>query len=196
MSAEAPERPVLDLQQAASLLGAYCAIERRLFELTGALAAEAESEPSARVALDAWSAEHAWHAELWADRLPVLSGVDARTLVEVPASLEGVFDKLLSGTQLEQLAGLFRLVLPRLVTSYSTHLELASKVSEGPTRRALRLVLRDETEAWVAGEALVEGLLGSPEEVASAGRAVVALESLLTGTGTGPGLVPWPARRG
>jgi hypothetical protein len=106
-----------------------------------------------------------------------------------------MFDELWSGTQLERLGGLCRLVLPRLVTSYATHLEMASKASEAPTRRALRLVLRDETEAWVAGEALLERLLGSPEEVEGTGRAVIALESRLAGTNVGPGLIPWPARR-
>jgi hypothetical protein len=192
---DVPERTLLDLHRAAGLLGAYCAVERRLFELTGSIASEPASAPEIQVYLDALSAEHAWHAELWAARLPVLSGVDAQALVVLPAPLEGVFGDLWSGTQIGRLAGLFRVVLPRLIASYTRHAESASSISEGPTLRALRLVLRDETEAWVAGEALVQGLLHTSEAVVAAAKLVVGLEIRLTDAGVIPGLVPWPGRR-
>ncbi len=195
MSDIAPERALLDMHRAAALLGGYCAVERRLFELCGFLAADPEAEPGTQVALDALSGEHAWHAELWADRLPVLSGVDARELVVLPPPLEGLFGDLWSGTHLERLAGLFRVVLPRLVASYTHHSQTAEPVSEAPTMRALRLVLRDETEALVMGESLVERLLTSPEAVSAAGRVVVTLETRLVEAGVGTGLVPWPGRR-
>jgi hypothetical protein len=190
-----PERALLELHRAAGLLGAYCAIERRLFELTGSLAAQDDVTPEITVYLDSLSAEHAWHAELWADRLPVLSGVDAQALVVLPAPLEEVFDELESRIPVDGLTGLFRLVLPRLITSYARHAESATSVSEGPTLRALRLVLRDETEAWAAGEALVEGLLDTPEAAAAAAKWVLSLETRLISAGLIPGLVPWPGRR-
>jgi hypothetical protein len=192
---DVPERALLDLHRAAGLLGAYCAVERRLFELTGSIASEPDSAPEIQVYLDALSAEHAWHAELWAARLPVLSGVDAQALVVLPAPLEGVFGDLWSGTQTGRLVGLFRVVLPRLIASYTRHAESASPISEGPTLRALRLVLRDETEAWVTGEALVQGLLDTSEAVVAAGKLVISLEIRLTDAAVIPGLVPWPGRR-
>jgi hypothetical protein len=190
-----PEQAILELHRAAGLLGAYCAIERRLFELTGSIAAAADVPPEITVYLDSLSTEHAWHAELWADRLPVLSGVDAQALVVLPAPLEEVFGELGSGTPAEELSGLFRVVLPRLITSYARHADTATSVSEGPTLRALRLVLRDETEAWAAGEALVQGLLDTPEAAAAAAERVLSLETRLISAGLIPGLVPWPGRR-
>ena len=195
MTGGRPGQDVFDLQRSAALLGAYCALERRLFELTGAWAADPGADPSLRVPLDAWSAEHAWHAELWADRLPVLSVVDAQALVELPGPLAEVLGELEAATPIGRLAGLARVVLPRLVTSYARHLEVSPVASEAPVRRALRLVLSDETEAWAAGEALLEARLTSPEQVGEAGSAVVSLESGLVGAGIGPGLVLWPDPR-
>jgi hypothetical protein len=185
----------LDLHQAASLLGAYCAIERRLFEVTGAAANDPEAGSETAVLLSSLSAEHAWHAELWADRLPVLSSLEVAGLVVLPPDVDAVFDDLSSAGPLEQLSGLFRVVLPRLVSSYARHEASASPAAEAPTRRALRLVLADETEEWARGESLVEGILTTPQAVEAAGEAVIRLESRLVGAGVGVGLVAWPGRR-
>jgi hypothetical protein len=187
--------PPLDLHQAAGLVGTYCAIERRLFELTGAMATEAEMPTEIQVYLDSLSAQHAWHAELWADRLPVVAGIDAQALVVVPGPAGEVLEEVAKARPAEGLAGLFRVVLPRLVASYAHHEATASPASEPPTLRALRLVLRDEVESLVTGEALVQGLLGTPEAVAAAGKSVIRLESRLVSAGVVPGLVPWPGRR-
>jgi hypothetical protein len=195
MADDIEEPNPLDLHQSAGLVGAYCAIERRLFELTGSSATGPEMAPDTQVYLDSLSAEHAWHAELWADRLPVVSGIDAQALVVIPAPAREVLDEVATGGQVETLAGLFRVVLPRLIVSYSHHETAASSASEPPTLRALRLILRDEVEALVAGEALVQRLLDTPEAVAAAGRTVIRLETRLAEAGVVPGLVPWPGRR-
>ena len=195
MTGDSVEPTPLDLHEAAGLVGAYCAIERRLFELTGSSATGPEMAPDTQVYLDSLSAEHAWHAELWADRLPVVSGIDAQALVVIPAPAREVLDEVATGGQVETLAGLFRVVLPRLIVSYSHHETAASSASEPPTLRALRLILRDEVEALVAGEALVQRLLDTPEAVAAAGRTVIRLETRLAEAGVVPGLVPWPGRR-
>jgi hypothetical protein len=195
MAEDTSEPAPLDLHQSAELLGAYCAIERSLFELTGSLATQAETVAEIGVYLDSLSTEHAWHAEMWADRLPVVSGIDAQALVVVPTAAGEVLEELASGGQVEKMAGLFRVVLPRLIASYAYHEAYASAASEPPTRRALRLVLRDEAEALVAGEALVQGLLGTPEAVVATGQTVIRLESRLVQAGVLLGLVPWPGRR-
>ncbi|MGH9045796.1 MAG: hypothetical protein ACRDVW_00610 [Acidimicrobiales bacterium] len=194
MTGPAGQEAALRLEQAAALLGAYCAIERRLFELTGAMAQDPEMPKEVQLYLDTLSAQHAWHAELWADRLPVVASIDAQALVVVPPPVDQVIAATASAGRIDCLAALFRLVLPRLVSSYSRHAMVATAVSEAPTMRALTLVLRDEAEEWAGGEHLVERVLRGPEAVASAGRLVVALESGLVASGIVPGLVPWPAR--
>jgi hypothetical protein len=125
----------------------------------------------------------------------VLSGLDSAGLVVLPPEVDAVFDDIASSGPLEQLSGLFRVVLPRLVSSYTRHEASASPAAEAPTRRALRLVLADETDEWARGESQVEVLLTSPQAVEAAAEAVIKLESRLVGARVGVGLVAWPGRR-
>lgn len=192
----ASEESLLDLHRSAGLLGAYCAIERALFELTGALAGTADlDDPEVLVFLDGLSGEHAWHAELWGDRLPVLSAMDSRALVAVPDPAARALAHLRTQPPLGQIVGLIRVVLPKLISSYTRHEAAASPTAERPTLRALRLVLRDETEAWVAGEGHLERLLSTPEVVRGAVEVASGLEIGLAEAGQARGLVPWPGRR-
>jgi hypothetical protein len=193
------ERRPLPLHVTASLVGGYRWIEQRLFELLGGWAAEA-TRPELRVHLDAQSARHAWHASMWADRLPVRDGVSADELTVAPAAAARVFDVLgragqdMTGADATPLlAGLYRVVLPRLVTGYSAHLRSTAPVSDGPVIRALRLVLTDEIEDWHAGERLVQGLLVRPDDVAPVSACQHKLESMVVEAGTGIGLTGWPA---
>lgn len=203
MGAEDPGARSLTLGQAAVLAGRYRWVERRLFEVTGSWAPAAPA-PAAKVLLDSLSLEHAWHGELWADRLPVLDGADHEALTQPTPTLVELFDALVEpdagnrpiteGDQLwvARLAGLFRVVLPRLLAGYRRHLSTTTPATDGPTIRALRLVMSDELEAWQAGEVLLEGTVATPAQAAAAAAAQQRLEELLLSGGGGPGLVPWP----
>ncbi len=183
----------LPLERAAELVGAYRWAERRLFELTGAWAAEADL-PALQVHLDRVSTEHAWHAELWEARLPALDGTDREALTR-PAgpALGPLVDALAAtGPTLGRLAGLTRVVLPRLLVTYDRHLARAVPVADGPVVRALRLVRRDELEAWAEGEALLEGALRTAADAEAAAETQKRLEAVLVGAAVGEGLVPWP----
>ena len=94
---------------------------------------------------------------------------------------------------LPRLAGLYRVVLPRLVTTYERHLRVVSPVTDGPVARALRLVLNDEIEDWQAGERLVRapgdaGPTTSPPSTASSS----ASSRWWSGPGRRSGLVAVP----
>jgi hypothetical protein len=189
----------LPLEAHASVVGAYQWIERRLFEVLGGwVTTEAVAE--ARLLYDVYSQQHAWHAELWADRLPVLDGLDPATFTVAP-SVE--VDRLLvllsggapgeapaAGGTLLRLVGLARVVLPRLIAGYGIHLRHAAPVADAPVVRSLRLVMRDEIEAWQAMETLVQTLVDRPHDIAVVTAHQQALEEVLAGIG--PGLVPWP----
>jgi hypothetical protein len=69
----------LDLLAAAEVIGGYRWLEHRLFEITGAWSAQAY-DPAVRLHLFEASHQHAWHAELWADRLPALAHLDPEAL--------------------------------------------------------------------------------------------------------------------
>lgn len=174
------------IELTARLLGAYAAVEGRLYEVLGALAAT-EAVPDVAVLFDALSQQHAWHAALFAHcrpRLPGDEGVPSLPPAPADALLDAVAELPDSAGRLATLA---RLLLPRLITGYRRHRVLARPLSDAGVVRALRLVVRDELEAMIAAEALLEPLLGSSDAVAGALGAVTGLETLLAGKG--PGLV-------
>ena len=183
----------------ARLVGAYQWVERRLFEVLGGWVSS-EARPEVGVVFDVYSRQHAWHAELWAQHLPVRDGVDPATLAVAPrAEVDRLFGGLAggggeggpaTGGTLLRLVGLGRVVLPRLLVGYRLHLRRASPVADAPVVRSLRLVIRDEVEAWQTTEALVQTLLSRPHDVAVVTAHQQALEEVLAEAG--PGLVPWP----
>ncbi len=190
----------------ATLIGEYRWIENALYGVLGRWVTDV-AIPAVQVHLDGQSLRHAWHAELWAERLPVLAGIDGDRLTApgapaaaVLALLEGEAPSWSDGLAevdrsdgpppvLARLAALYRVVLPRLVTSYHLHLEAANAVSEAPVARALRLILNDEVDDWLAGERLVERLMTRPHDVAVVHHFVQQLESAVVAAGARSGLV-------
>jgi hypothetical protein len=205
-----PARPVptaLPIHQAAHLIGSYRWTEQRLFELTGAWAAEVPV-PAIQIHLAEASRQHAWHADVWADRLPAIDGVDPDGLTRPLGPALGPLVAELAGEHhedptaepsgaaghgvVQRLTGLYRVVMPRLVTTYARHLVRAVPVTDGPTIRALDLVSRDDVALWRAGETLLQELLRRPHDAAVAAAVHQRLESIVVAAAAGPGLVPWP----
>jgi hypothetical protein len=203
----------LTLDTAAALVGEYRWIENALYRLLGGWVTEMPIA-AVQVHLDAQSMRHAWHAELWAERLPVLAGADPDSWT-VPSAPTTALFAALSGTTpptggpgsmwppaeedvfghpgaLPRLAALYRVVLPRLVTSYERHLRVVSPMTDAPVARALRLVLNDEVEDWHFGERLVERLVSRPHDVAAVYQFLQHLEAVVVGAGGTSGLVAIP----
>jgi hypothetical protein len=203
----------LRLGETAALLGEYRWIENALYGVVGSWVADIPA-PSVQLYLDAQSMRHAWHAELWAERLPVLTGADPDGLSVPSARTSSLFSSLsgLSGASatsgpgwswppddeqrpigaLPRLAGLYRVVLPRLVVSYQRHLRATRIVTDAPVVRALRLVLNDEIEDWQAGERIVQRLVNRPHDVVAVYQFQQGLEAALVAAGAGSGLVDLP----
>jgi hypothetical protein len=206
-------RGSLPLGSTASLVGEYRWIETSLYSLLGAWVAEMPIA-GVQVHLDEQSMRHAWHAELWGDRLPVLNGVDPDALTKPSAATAALFAAL-DGVEpaaegpgstwppadrevaprpgaLPRLAALYRVVLPRLVTSYTRHLRVVAPVADGPLRRSLRLVLNDEVEDWLAGERMVQRLVTRPHDVVAVYEFQQHLEAVAVAAGAHSGLVRLP----
>lgn len=186
------ERSAPTLDDTAAVVGAYRWAELRLFELTGAWAAGASS-PAVCVHLFEMSPQHAWHAELWAERLPVLTGDDPeRRTAARGTGMAALFDALgtLGGDQRDWLAGLYRVAVPRLLVTYRRHLARLVPAADGPLQRALLLTVRDEQEQLLAGEALLQDHLATPEDLRAATACAQRLEADLVEAGAGPGLFP------
>ncbi len=206
----------LTLGVTAGLVGGYRWIEQALCELLGGWVTDI-ALPAVQVHLDAQAARHAWHAELWGDRLPVLAGVDPDGLTRPPEPALGVLSALAGavalppvGTSgrswpplerdgagsgpaaLPRLAGLYRVVIPRLVVSYGIHLRATSWVADQAVARTLRLVLADEIEDWQVGEQLVQRLVTRPHDVDAVGTFVRELETVVVAAPLSSGLVRFP----
>jgi hypothetical protein len=203
----------LGLDTSAALVGEYRWIEHALYRLLGQWVTDMPIA-AVQVHLDAQSMRHAWHAELFAERLPVLAGADPDAWT-VPSAPTTALFAALSGTSpphsgtdsvpapieegvfehpgaLPRLAALYRVVLPRLVTSYELHLRVVSPMTDAPVARALRLVLNDEIEDWQAGERLVERLVSRPHDVAAVYEFLQRLEAVVVGAGATSGLLAIP----
>jgi hypothetical protein len=196
----------LDLTSLRRVLGGYQWVERRAFEVLGSWVAT-EAVPQVRVLFDVHSQQHAWHAELFAERMPSIDGVDSASYVLPPsAEVDRLFATLggggtpgdasrpAAGGTLLRLVGLSRVLLPRLVAGYGRHLRRCAPVADAPVARALRLALRDDVEGWQATEAMVQGLVRRPNDVQVVTAHQEALEERIAGAG--PGLVPWPGDAG
>ncbi len=213
----------LPLGSTAAIVGEYRWIEHALYSLVGRWVVEAPL-PAVQLLLDAQSMRHAWHAELWGERLPVLASTDPDRLTlpspptaalfrllgaEVPPRVADLahpsdagFEIQLSAEgadvpgMLPRLAALYRVVLPRLVVSYEAHLAATAEPTDGPIIRTLRLVVGDVAEDWRAGERLVERLMTRPHDVAVVVDYLRRLESSLVGAGARSGLVRIPESGG
>jgi hypothetical protein len=207
--------PALSIEAQARMVAGYAWIERQLFAVLGGWVGT-EMVPEARLLFDLHSQQHAWHAELFVERLPVGDGT--ATSADVPPSFEvdrmfsalagtvpseggagggqgsgavaGSTERSMSGGTLLRLAGLGRVVLPRLVAGYGRHLRRAALVADAPLVRGLRLVLHDEVEQWFAVESLTQALVRRPHDVAVVGAHQQRLEQMVVDSGVG--LVPWP----
>jgi hypothetical protein len=203
----------LPLAVSAALIGEYRWIETALYRLIGGWVTDTPIA-AVKVHLDAQSMRHSWHAELWGERLPVMAGSDPDELTRPSPPTAALF-AVLSGTRppsdepgsswppaadvlierpgvLPRLAGLYRVVLPRLVVTYQRHLRAAAPVTDGPVLRALGLVLNDEYEDWHAGERMVQRLVSRPHDVAAVYGFLEQLESVVVGAGASSGLVTVP----
>ena len=173
--------------QWARLVGRHRWLELQLFELLGGWAAEVP-ELDVKASLAAQSHHHAWHAELWEQRLPGTGELSASAVTRPPSEALVAFFHVLaesSGTEstIEKLTGVHRVLLPRMITSYERHLASARPVADAPTIRSLRLVITDEVEHWREGEALLQSLLRTDADVARAASWQGRLEAVLVAAG-------------
>ena len=154
------------IDRLARTAGNFAWLEDRIADITGAWVATV-GDVDARLVLGARSHTHAWHAELWRDRMPDLRDVD-NTLLVGPAS-DGVasFVDLLasSTTTLERMVSVHRVLLPRLVTTYALLLRGTNELLDAPTVRTLRLVLEDTREEVREGETVIRSLSGDADAV-------------------------------
>jgi hypothetical protein len=162
------------IDELAGLVGVYCWVENRIFEVSGAWATETGHdtgggdtgggdtggglEPALRVWCAGVSRRHGLLAARWADRLPVRAGVDAAALVTAPAGpLAGALGAMAATPDARVgVETLVRSALPRLRAIYALHRRTASPVSEGSVLEVLAAAQQDLTAEISTGRALLQ----------------------------------------
>jgi hypothetical protein len=124
------------LDEATGLAGGHFWAESRLFETLGAWVASTD-EPAAKLLFDRHSQHHAWRAQQWWDRLPVLADVDRDRLIQPPTPAVAAGAAALAGLEgaTARLAGVYRVALPRLFAGYQRHRQRADPASDGSAIR-------------------------------------------------------------
>jgi hypothetical protein len=153
------------IDELAGLVGAYCWVENRIFQLCGAWATapgpagEQGLDPPLRVWCAAVSRRHGERAVRWAQRLPLRAGVSRSALVgPPPGPLAGALEALATAPDARVgVAVLVETVLPRLQDVYAAHLRSAGPVSEGPVVEVLTGAHRDLSGEIRRGGLLLEG---------------------------------------
>jgi hypothetical protein len=171
------------LDDATRLIGGHVWAESRLFETLGAWVVSTE-EPGAKLLFDRHSQHHAWRAEQWWDRLPVLADVERDGLIQPPTPAAAAVASALAELPgvVGRLAGVYRVALPRLFAAYHRHRLDADPTSDGSAIRTLDLLLPDVAGDWREGEVFLQLLLRDPTGVDEAASALAALERMLVAT--------------
>jgi hypothetical protein len=168
------------LEEATRRMGGHGWAESCLFETLGGWVASTD-EPEAKLLFDRHSQHHAWRAQQWWDRLPVLADVERDRLIQPPTPAAAAVATALArleGTVI-RLAGVYRVALPRLFTAYHDHRLRADPASDGSAIRTLDLLMPDVAGDWREGEVLLQLLLRDRTSVDQAAAAVASLEGML-----------------
>jgi hypothetical protein len=179
------------IEELAGLVGAYCWVENRIFELSGSWASDENGglEPALRVWCAGVSRRHGALAARWAERLPVRAGVDRAALVAAPAGpLAGALGAMAATPDARVGVGtLVQTALPRLRAVYAQHRRTASQVSEGSVLEVLTAALQDLRAETSAGRTLLQGSPGGLTRDAALGPDV---ERAFAETSVFPAVLP------
>ena len=179
--------------ETAQRIGHYKWTAMRIFELLGGWVATVP-ESSVKVSLGQHCYDHSFHAELWHKRLPTFAEHTPESLTVPPSQVVVDFYKVVanpdggdhpggSGTTVEKLAGLYRVVLPHLVSAYTYHRNNVAELSDAPTIRILDIGLRDLTSQWQTGELMLQSLIVDQGASTEAARQQTRLGELVVEAG-------------
>ncbi len=180
------------VEQSAGRAANYLWTEERLFELLGGWV-DSVAEPAIAVMLAEHSHHHAWHAQLWRERIPELAHINPDRIGLAPnREWVELFDALASPgdePSIERLVAVYRVLVPHLVAAYSFHLDHTAPVTDANTIRALKLVLRDDLDHWRQGELHLQELVTSADQVRVAALRQGHVQELMVAAGgvCGPG---------
>ena len=163
-------------------------LERQLFERLGAWSS-GPGTASARLHLADASRRHGWHAQVWFDRLPELSVIDAEALVVAPDDrlvelferLDGVPSSDDDDAAVVRLDGYGRVLLPRMIVAYRSTLDRLGVAADASLARWSRIVLADDLDEWERGESVLQGAVRSADRIEALAASRRSLDELVLG---------------
>ena len=193
-TAGSPSAPSRSLHEMADLLGGRVWLERRLFEALGHWADEAAAEKVAGAAALQFaeaSRRHGWHAQVWFDRMPELSGFDVEASV-VPSDprLVELFDLLddaeAATATVVRLDAYGRVLLPRMIVAYRGTLGRLGAAADASVARWSRLVLVDDLDGWEQAESVLQEAVRTEEQLDALAASRRRIDALLLARGRCP----------
>ena len=126
--------------------------------LAGWIPSIAESDVAAFVG--ARCHQHAWHADLWRDRIASVPGIDPLVLIAPADDVTRTLfsDVATTESSIERLEGVYRVLLPRMVSAYRELMSPENRILDAPTVRIATLVLHEEETDILAAEDLLRRL--------------------------------------
>lgn len=178
----------------AERLGRAVWVDETLFEVIGGWITDVP-EAAVKERLAAHCHLHGAHAAMVRDRLPQATGIDGSSMVVAPSA--GVADALARlstpSSTVVRLAGLYRVVVPRLVAAHTFHRHATNSVTDAPTATLLDMLIGGSVSEWRDGEMMVQTLLRDASDeaarVAEISAHQAALETAIAAAGgiLGPG---------
>jgi len=131
--------------------------------------------------------QHAWHADLWRQRLPELREANEHR-AEPPNDAFAEFMHELTSPDdadatIEKLVGVYRVLVPHLLAVYSFHQRVTSDIVDAPTVRILKFMIDDDVEQLITGEMLIQDLARTVKLRTRAGKWQTHLDVLLAKSG-------------
>ncbi len=131
--------------------------------------------------------QHAWHADLWRQRLPELKEPNEHRAEPASDGFAAFMSRLTTpdgGDQtVEKLVGVYRVLVPHLLATYTFHRHVTSDIVDAPTVRILGFMLGDLHQQLAEGEMMIQDLARSPELRRRAGDWQTELDVLLAESG-------------
>jgi hypothetical protein len=109
---------------------------------------------------------HAWHAELWNDRIPTLWDADNTQLMQPPrtdaeTAIQRLGNQEMLATTAQKLDAMYCDVLPILRDMYTTHVKSIESRVDPPTARILELCITDTDKHIAHGKSVLDAVLKS-----------------------------------
>ncbi|MFZ6003219.1 MAG: hypothetical protein ACOYXM_04730 [Actinomycetota bacterium] len=131
--------------------------------------------------------QHAWHADLWRLRLPELRETREDRAEPANPEFEAFMTELTSPGEpdetIEKLVGIYRVLVPHLLATYSFHQRVTSDIVDAPTVRILKFMIDDDVEQLITGEMMIQDLARAPELRERAGKWQTHLDVMLARSG-------------